>query len=67
MNGIVAACQGRLAKDLEPIRFTGSGTPFVSVSLAVDDAKRAEGSPTEWVRVTAWSEVAEGLAERGLS
>ena len=50
MNGITAACQGRLAKDLEPIRFTGGGTPFVSFSLAVQDDKRGEDTPTQWIR-----------------
>ncbi len=66
MNGIVAACQGRLAKDLEPIRFTSSGTPFISFSLAVQDDKRGEDTPTQWIRATAWNDVAEHLAERGL-
>ena len=67
MNGIVAACQGRLAKELDPVRFTGSGTPFVSFSLAVQDDRRGEDTPTQWIRATAWGEVAERLAERGLT
>ena len=64
MNGIVAAFQGRLPKDADGLRYTGQGLAFVSFSVAVQDAKRAEDAPAEWVRVTAWGEQGEQLAER---
>ena len=64
MNGIHAAVQGRLPKDAEPLRYTGQGLAFVSFSLAVNDAKRTEDAPAEWVRVTVWGDQAEQLADR---
>jgi len=63
VNGIVAAVQGRLSRDPE-IRYTSRGTAMLALDLAVNDEKRAEGAPTEWVRATCWGEVAEQLVER---
>ncbi len=63
MNGIVAEVQGRLSRDPE-LRYTSQGTAMLALNLAVNDDKRAEDAPTEWVRVTCWGEVAEQLAER---
>ena len=63
MNGITAAFFGRIGQDAE-LRYTAQGTAFVSVSVAVEDAKRAEGEPAEWVRCTVWGELAEEMAPR---
>ena len=61
MNGIVSAVQGRLPKDAQPLRYTTNGRAFVGFSLAVNDDKRGESEPTEWVRVTLWGDIAERL------
>src|SRR5687768_8155214 len=61
MNGIIAAVQGRLPKDAQPLRYTANGRAFVGFSVAVHDDKRGESDPTEWVRVTLWGEIAERL------
>ena len=63
MNGIVSEVQGRLSRDPE-LRYTGQGTAMLALNVAVNDDKRAEDGPTEWVRVAAWGETAEQLAER---
>ena len=61
MNGIIAAVQGRIPKDAQPLRYTANGRAFLGFSLAVNDEKRGENDPTEWVRVTLWGELAEQL------
>jgi single-strand DNA-binding protein len=63
MNGITAALTGRLGGDAE-LKYTANGTVMATFSVAVDDAKKAEGEPAEWVRVTVWGEPAEDLAPR---
>ena len=63
MNGIVSEVHGRLSRDPE-LKYTSQGTAMLAISLVVIDDKRAEDGPTEWVRVTAWGETAEQLAER---
>lgn len=50
------------------MRFTATGQPMLNFSVAVNDAKAAEGV-TEWVRVTAWGDDAErlnGVLTKGL-
>jgi single-strand DNA-binding protein len=64
MNGIVSAAQGTLPRDAE-MRFTQSGLPMLSFSVAVHDAKRAEGAETEWLKVVVWGELAEQLHAGG--
>jgi single-strand DNA-binding protein len=64
MNGITAAFQGRLPRDADALRYTSQGTALLSFSVAVEDSRRGEGDPTEWVRVTAWGELAEDLVDR---
>lgn len=63
MNGITAALTGRIVRDCE-VRFTATGKPMLTASLAVDDAKRAEDGPTEWVKVVAFGELADELAPK---
>ncbi len=63
MNGITAALTGRIAADAE-LKYLATGAALASFSVAVDDAKRPEGGPTEWVRATVWGEQAEDLAPR---
>ena len=63
MNGIVSEVHGRLSRDPE-LEYTGQGTAMLVLNVAVHDAKRGEGEPSEWVRATAWGELAEQLAER---
>jgi single-strand DNA-binding protein len=63
MNGIRCTFEGRLGG--EPVlRYTAQGTAFAAFSIAVTDDRRREGSPPEWVRVTAWEGLAEALAEQ---
>ena len=64
MNGIVAAVHGRLPKDADELRYTANGQALLGFSLAVNDDKRGETAPTEWLRVAAWGDLAEQLAER---
>jgi single-strand DNA-binding protein len=63
VNGIACALQGRLGGDPE-LRFAAQGTAMLSFSVAVQDDKRDDGTPAEWVRVTCWAEAAEQLADR---
>ena len=63
MNGIIACLFGRVGQDAE-LRYTAQGTAFASVSVAVEDNKRAEDGPTEWARCTVWGELAEEMAPR---
>ena len=55
---------GRAGNDPE-MRYTPSGTPVTSFSLAVNNNKRdAKGEwteETEWFRVTAWERTAESV------
>ena len=55
---------GRAGNDPE-VRYTPSGTPVTSFSLAVNNSKRdANGEwteDTEWFRVTAWERIAESV------
>jgi single-strand DNA-binding protein len=62
VNGIHACATGRCVRDAET-RFTASGKQMVSVSIAVDDAKRQEGE-TEWLKVVCWGELAESMADK---
>jgi single-strand DNA-binding protein len=64
MNGIQMALVGRLTKDPAGLRYASNGNAMLSFSVAVDDAKRPEGAPTEWARVTVWGEDAERLADQ---
>jgi single-strand DNA-binding protein len=60
MNGVTACLTGRVGGDPD-FRYSANGNPFLAFSLAVDDTKRAEGEPTEWVRVACFGELAEAL------
>jgi single-strand DNA-binding protein len=63
MNGITAALTGRLGSDGE-LKYSANGNAYVTINVAVDDAKRAEGAATEWIRATVWGETAEQVAPR---
>ena len=63
MNGIVSEVQGRVTRDPE-LRYTAQGVAMLVLNLAVNDDRRAEDGPTEWVRATAWGELAERLQDR---
>ena len=63
MNGITAACTGRVARGAE-LRFTAAGKPMCSVSIAIADAKRAEDAPTEWLKVVCFGELADEMAPK---
>src|SRR5215211_7043835 len=63
MNGLVSAALGRLGQDAE-VKFTRDGRAFLSCSLALHDSKAAEGTPTEWLKVSYFGEDAPALAER---
>jgi single-strand DNA-binding protein len=60
MNGIVSCITGRVGGDPE-FKYSQAGHPFLTFSLAADDSKRADGDPTEWVRVVVFGERAEDL------
>jgi single-strand DNA-binding protein len=63
MNGIGCAFQGRVSRDGE-LKHTQGGTPMLTFSVVVHDAKTTEDAPPELVRVVAWGELAESLAGR---
>lgn len=63
MNGITSCATGRLGSDAE-LKYSTTGAPFLTFNLAVDDAKKAEGAPTEWLRVVCFGEMAEDLAPK---
>ncbi|MGB1748914.1 MAG: single-stranded DNA-binding protein, partial [Dehalococcoidia bacterium] len=55
---------GRAGNDPE-MRYTSSGTPVTSFSLAVNNSRRDQNGEwtedTEWFRVTAWERQAESV------
>lgn len=59
-------CIGRLGNDVE-LRYTPAGTAVANLSIAVgDDYKDKQGNKvevTEWVRVSAFSKLAEVMGE----
>ena len=67
MNGLHAAFTGRLGGDPEQ-RYTRTGKALLTFSVAVDEntveTEDRAAPETQWVRVTAWEELALGLAER---
>jgi len=63
MNGIAAALTGRLGSDAE-LKYLPNGNALATFSVAVDDAKKADGDQAEWIRATVWGERAEDLAPR---
>jgi single-strand DNA-binding protein len=60
VNGIVSCVTGRVGSDAE-FKYSSNGHPLLAFSLAADDSKRAEGEPTEWLRVVVFGERAEEL------
>lgn len=60
MNGIVACLTGRVGGDPD-FRYSANGAPFLTFSMAADDAKKADGEAAEWVRVACFGEMAEQL------
>lgn len=60
INGVGGWAIGRLGRDAE-LRYTQSGTPMLTFSIAVFDAKRAEDAPTEWLSVVCWGDQAKAL------
>ena len=55
---------GNLTKDPE-LRFTQSGTPVCSFSIAINNGKDKEGEdrPPTYIDVTAWDKLGENCAE----
>ena len=59
---------GRLGQDPE-LRYTQSGDAVVSLSIAVDKAKKDSSDPsgyttkTNWIRLSAWRETAERMSK----
>jgi single-strand DNA-binding protein len=53
---------GRLGKDLEPLKYSPSGTAIAEFSLAVG-YKYKDTEHTEWVRITAFGKLAEICGE----
>jgi single-strand DNA-binding protein len=65
MDGISAACVGRLGADAE-LKYSTAGKPLLQWRMAVTDTRQQErGNPPEWVKVTCFGEMAEALSEGG--
>ena len=64
INNVIVS--GRLTRDVE-LRYTGSGTPVASMSIAVDrvyrDSDNNWQTDTSFFRITAWARVAERASE----
>jgi single-strand DNA-binding protein len=60
LNGITACATGRIGSDGE-LKHSSGGNPYVTFNLALDVAKKADGDPTEWLRVAVFGEQAEAL------
>lgn len=58
----LATISGRLGKDPE-LQKTTTGLSVTNFSLAIDEYKPNEDTPTTWVQCQAWREKAENLAE----
>ena len=64
INNVVVS--GRLTRDVE-LRYTGSGTPVASMSIAVDrvyrDSDNNWQTETSFFRIVAWARLAERVSE----
>lgn len=60
----VATFAGRVGTDAE-LRYTGSGTPVASFSMAIDTGKDGSGERREplWIKAVLWQKKAEALAQ----
>jgi len=64
INNVIVS--GRLTRDVE-LRYTGSGTPVATMSIAVDrvyrDSDNNWQTDTSFFRVVAWARLAERISE----
>jgi len=64
INNVIVS--GRLTRDVE-LRYTGSGTPVASMSIAVDrvyrDSDNNWQTETSFFRIVAWARIAERASE----
>ena len=60
MDGLHAAAMGRVGRDAE-LRFISNGRAVLNFPLAVEDRKKREGDPTQWIQVSVWGPRAEEL------
>jgi single-strand DNA-binding protein len=65
MDGMRAACVVRLGADAE-LKYSQAGKPLLQWRMAVTDTRQQErGAQPEWVKCTAFGDLAESLAEGG--
>jgi single-strand DNA-binding protein len=65
MDGMSAACVGRLGADAE-LKYSTAGKPLLQWRMAVTDTRQQErGVQAEWVKCTAFGDLAESLSEGG--
>jgi single-strand DNA-binding protein len=63
MNGIHTAFQGTLGGDAE-LKYTATGKAVLSLPVAVSENRPGgDGAEPTWVRVSAWEDLAERLAD----
>ncbi len=62
MNGILTAFEGTVGGDAER-RNTGTGKQFLSFRVAVTEIRaNGDAAETQWIRCSAWEDVAEQTA-----
>jgi single-strand DNA-binding protein len=63
MNGIATAFQGRVGSEPE-LKFTPAAKALLSFSVAVTQNRGGgDGAETQWIKVAAWEQTAETLAD----
>ena len=67
-RGSYSVLYGNIGKDLEPIKFTKSGKPIITLSLAVGQSIKLDGvyvdGPPMWFKVTFTDWLAESAVDR---
>jgi single stranded DNA-binding protein len=63
MTGLECAFTARLGRDAELKHVKGGTMPLLSFTAAVEERIQTDDSPATWVRVVAFNELAEEMAE----
>jgi single stranded DNA-binding protein len=64
MTGIEACFTGLLGRDAEMRHVKGGTMPLLTFTAAVEERIQSDDAPTVWVRVVAFNDLAEQMADR---